>query len=128
MSRVARQNIGRKLILIAGLFPLIVGIYFYVNSVILSKSDPTYYFISSVAFANLMVNGVVIIFLALNAKLEGGWAWWLLLVICFGIGVHDSIASILFWRESPGVFWPIPFIPTTLTLIGLFLTRKRVVA
>jgi hypothetical protein len=126
MNGKKKFKIGRWLCLFSGAFPIFVGGYRLWELAKNPPDDPWVLALSHVAYANLVMTGIMIVVLALlELPRKSRVAWGLILLGDLWAGGNDTFAVASLYINSNGPF-PISIFPLTLGLMGLFLSHGYV--
>jgi hypothetical protein len=117
-----KNKIAKILLTIAGLFPLCVGIYYY----LFFMNFPVFRFMEHIAFTNLISTGVVTLTLIWNNPIPvKKWIFLLLLFIIIWTSGNDSYALLRQYYFSKLIF-PFAIIPLLAGSVGLGLLASEV--
>lgn len=147
MNNNDRYQLGVKLLIASGVFPIIVGTINYYQvmshlsmehwlSVFMGRSysngslpvmDETFYSLGHLGFTNLIATGVTLCCVSYFAvRQKQRWGWFLFLFLLIWVGGNDLVLTT--WRylkyERPFALFPMPIFPVTLGSAGLILTRS----
>lgn len=112
-------KIARILLFISGLFPTIVGIYYYFYFL----TAPQFHFVEHIAFTNLIFSGITILILVSFELKPTSTKPWVLFLIIFNIlwtSGNDTYAALRNYSIEKVIF-PYPIFPLTLGVIAIFL-------
>jgi hypothetical protein len=129
-----RYALGRNLCILASLFPIGVGTFYYISGLPeiytamvgnLSADEISYKTLYHVTFANLIMTGLTLFLVSFfGLKSKSKLSWWICLLGTIWVGGNDVFATAIAYLRADEMF-PIPIFPLTLGLIGTALTSKE---
>ncbi len=112
-------KISRILLFLSGLFPLVIGLFNYVN-LLLNNNFSLY---SHIAFTNLVSTGLTICFCSYyGLKKKNIWLILFMFLLMCWTGANDLYATMRIFYSTPGLMlFPYPLIPVSLSFIAFLL-------
>lgn len=124
-----RLNLAISIFLLGAMFPTTVGLKGLLELILstdYAQAIPNGYAYKHVSNANLSMTGITWMFITIiGIRAKKKWAWYFLVFLILWVGLHDLFAVGWLYLEGR-FFFPVPAIPLSLGLIGLFLSSEIV--